>query len=797
MSSSSTSSSKLDQLTSAPSYAGSWSKLRPAPSPWITSLLEEQMGFRQMTPVQASTIPLFLQHKDVIVEAVTGSGKTLAFVVPLLEMLSRRSERLKRDELGALVITPTRELAIQIHGVINTFLGSLKASSGPHSDGEPELEERKSRSITNLGRISGCQLVVGGSKSNPAQDYSTFKDEGPDIVVGTPGRVEELLSKKGVKKSELEVLILDEADRLLDLGFSANLTTILNLLPKQRRTGLFSATMTDALSELVRMGLRNPVRVVVKVESKKLKTSSSSSTPSADSSRRTPASLQNLFQVSRPENKLSQLVRILLYESWKTEEGLLPEPLPSSSSSSSQPSNGAAGGRSFGGGAKKFIVYFATCAQVNYFYKVLSKVESLKGVELHSLHGKQTPSRRTATFRSFVESVSVQGSSSSASVLLCTDVAARGLDLPDVDVVIQYDPPTDPKVFSHRCGRTARAGRKGRAITLLQKGREESYVEFLEIRKIPLKPYPYLVFPAAPSGDAPSKARGKGKGSDPNPKRPSSPPIPGVEPAGLDEDARSLESEVRSIVRTDRELWELGVRAFVSFVRSYSKHEAAYIFRSQDLNLGLVARSFGLLRLPKMPEVQAWRDSHNGKGKGSSDNAVVEGEDIGFEEEEIDLKTFAYADKLREKQRLKSEEEKEAQRLAREAEDGVSKAGKVDRKKSQLKRKEIEDSASAWSDQKQRRATRDLRKLKKERKRAYLRGLKETEGGQGGDGVEGGEGEGKRGGGGGIDSVAENMEDDDDDDWAEEERMAKKLKSSSKRTSSTKAAEADQGFFDF
>lgn len=125
-------------------------------------------------------------------------------------------------------------------------------------------------------------------------------------------------------------------------------------------------------------------------------------------------------------------------------------------------------------------------------------------------------------------------------MLLCTDVAARGLDLPDVDVVIQYDPPTDPKVFSHRCGRTARAGRKGRAVVLLHRGREEEYVDFLQVRKIPLRPYPYLVAP-----------------------KEGSTPQTGVEPAGRDQDARTLEEEMRSVVRKDRDFWEL-VSAIVS-----------------------------------------------------------------------------------------------------------------------------------------------------------------------------------------------------------------------------------------
>ena len=268
------------------------------------------MGHTQMTPVQAATIPLFMQHKDVVVEAVTGSGKTLAFVIPILEKLIRRERRLGPNQIGALIISPTRsalattsatknlpdltcslsqlrELATQIHSVVTQFLSAQPTRAVSPSLGSDDLPPPEYPPA----------LLLVSSDASPAEDIQRFLFQGSDIIIGTPGRIEEFLLGKGkgiVNAKELEILVLDEADRyafprilsifllnnetkrpsLLDLGFQKVLTQILTHLPKQRRTGLFSATMTDAdaLSELVRAGLRNPAKVVVKVQSKRTRT---------------------------------------------------------------------------------------------------------------------------------------------------------------------------------------------------------------------------------------------------------------------------------------------------------------------------------------------------------------------------------------------------------------------------------------------------------------------------------------------------------------------------------------------
>jgi ATP-dependent RNA helicase DDX55/SPB4 len=368
-----------------------------------------------------------------------------------------------------------------------------------------------------------------------------FKADHPRVLIGTPGRLEEMLTKtaKLINTKELEMLVLDEADRLLDMGFSQQLSSIIANLPKQRRTGLFSATMTDAITELVRAGLRNPVRVVVKVEDLQHQ----------GMQQRTPASLKINYLICDADQKLAQVVRLLLKELADAD------------------------------GAKKYIIYFATCACVDYFYKIMSKLTDLKPFSIHSLHGQMDTKRRTATYSSFVALPA-----STPALLLCTDVASRGLDIPDVDYVIQVDPPQDPKAFSHRCGRTARAGRNGKATVFLHRGREEVYVEFLRLRKIPMEPAPYLL------EDLSEYQAGKAKNEDDDQASQITPEIP-------DPSIPSFIHEVRQIVKTDRDLHDKSFKAFTSFIRAYSKHDASYIFRVKDLDLGKACTGFGLLKV--------------------------------------------------------------------------------------------------------------------------------------------------------------------------------------------------------
>ncbi|XP_050779474.1 ATP-dependent RNA helicase DDX55 isoform X2 [Gopherus flavomarginatus] len=502
---------------------GRWESLPVTLSPGVLQTLRE-LGFPHMTPVQ-----------------ITGSGKTLAFVIPILEILLRREEKLKKMQVGAIVITPTRELAVQIDEVLSHF----------------------TKHFPQFSQI----LLIGGR--NPVEDIEKFKEHGGNIIIATPGRLEDMFRRKAdgldlascVKS--LDVLVLDEADRLLDMGFEASLNTILDFLPKQRRTGLFSATQTQEVENLVRAGLRNPVRIAVKEKG-----------VAASSTQKTPTRLENYYMICKADEKFNQLVHFLRQHK-----------------------------------QEKHLVFFSTCACVEYYGKALESF--VKNVKIMCIHGKMKH-KRNKIFTEFRKLPS--------GILVCTDVMARGIDIPEVNWVLQYDPPSSASAFVHRCGRTARIGHLGSALVFLLP-MEESYVNFLSInQKCPMqemKPLKNVV--------------------DVLPK-------------------------LKTLALADRAMFEKGMKAFVSCVQAYAKHECNLIFRIKDLDFASFARGFALLRMPKMPEL---------KGKCFSDFVPVT----------IDTDSIPFKDKNREKQRQKLLEQQ-----------------RKDRQENEGKRKFIRNKA--WSKQK-------------------------------------------------------------------------------------------------
>lgn len=489
------------------------------------------LGFVQATPVQEAVIPLFCGHKDVAVDACTGSGKTLAFVVPVVEKLKRLEEKLKKHQVGAVILSPTRELARQSYEVACPLLAVL-----------PNVR---------------VQLMVGGT--DVGQDVQQFLSEGGQVIIGTPGRVDDIMKRcAAMDLKKLEVLVLDEADRLLDMGFKAQIDNIIARLPRQRRTGLFSATQTEAVEALTRAGLRNPVRVNVAVsaaEAGASKKTSSCGLPEG-ATQKTPQSLQLHYVVCEAEDKIPQLVKFL--QTHKHE---------------------------------KVIVYFLTCMLVDYIALVLPRLKEIKDLNLVALHGRMKQSVREATLNQFRDW--------QEGCLLCTDLAARGLDIPDVQWILQYDPPQDPAAFIHRVGRTARMGRSGNALVFLLP-HEVTYVELMRLRKVPLEEG--CLLPEAPQ----------------------------------------VQDRLRREAETDREVMEKGTRAFVSYVRGYKEHHCKFIFRLADLQLGHLAMSLGLLRMPRMPEIK--------KAPSSLQH---------FVESSVDPDSVKYKDKAREKNRQKLMREKQ------------------------------------------------------------------------------------------------------------------------------------------
>ena len=539
------------------------------------------------------------KHTSNASQAVTGSGKTLAFLIPVVEKLLRLDEPIKKHHVGAIIISPTRELATQIYTVLTSLLAFHEPSAAALNSTE---EGGKKRSISTLTVLP--QLLLGGT-TTPAQDISSFLHNSPNLIISTPGRLLELLSSQHVHcpQSSFEVLVLDEADRLLDLGFKDDLQRILQRLPKQRRTGLFSASVSEAVGEIIRVGLRNPVKIAVKVKS------------TTGEDKRTPASLQMSYLLTPPSHKFPALLSLL--------SQLDPTP-------------------------QKSILYLSTCAAVDYFQHVLSPLLP-KQFSLIPLHGKHPPNVRQKNFSKYISAVK-------PTILLTTDVAARGLDIPQVDLVVQIDPPSDPKVFLHRCGRAGRAGRRGLSVIFLQPGREEDYIPFLEVRKTPIA---LLKKPVITITEA---------------------------------DAKSVTSTMRKHVLADRALYDKGQRAFVSWVKAYSKHQASSIFRVADLDWADLGHAWGLVRLPKMPELKKWDGDRT----------------LGVS---IDMSEYAYADKAREKARRVAAEEAKMAGPYVPSEDVLR------------KRKERE----AWSHKHEQQDVKEERREKKRRKREAERVAKLTD----------------------------------------------------------------------
>uniref|UniRef100_A0A0V0ISF7 Putative DEAD-box ATP-dependent RNA helicase 28-like n=1 Tax=Solanum chacoense TaxID=4108 RepID=A0A0V0ISF7_SOLCH len=335
----------------------------------------EALGYSKPTPIQAACIPLALTGRDICGSAITGSGKTAAFALPTLERL------LYRPKIGlpirVLILTPTRELAVQVHSMIGKLAQFM-----------PDIR---------------CCLVVGGL-STKVQEAALRTM--PDIVVATPGRmIDHLRNSMSVDLDDLAVLILDEADRLLELGFSAEIRELVRLCPKRRQTMLFSATMTEEVDELINLSLNKPLRL------------------SADPSTKRPATLtEEVVRIRRMREGNHEAVLLALCTKTFT---------------------------------SKVIVFSGTKLAAHR----LKIIFGLLGFKAAELHGNLTQAQRLDALELFRRQ--------EVDFLIATDVAARGLDIIGVQTVINFACPRDLTSYVHRVGRTARAGREGYAVTFV------------------------------------------------------------------------------------------------------------------------------------------------------------------------------------------------------------------------------------------------------------------------------------------------------------------------------------------
>ena len=439
----------------------------------------KEMGFTKPTPIQQEALPWALQGQDIIGLAETGSGKTAAFGLPVLHRLLE-----KPQPMFCLVISPTRELAFQI--------------------GEQ---------FEALGSVIGvkCAVAVGGVDMM-AQAIMLAKR--PHIVVGTPGRlVDHLQNTKGFSIRALKFLILDEADKLLNMDFEKEIDSIVTAAPKERNTYLFSATMTSKVKKLQRACLVNPVKVEV------------------SSKYGTTKNLKQQYSFLPAKHKDCYLVYVC---------------------------NELAGNTA--------IIFTATCATTQRLALLLRAL----GFSAVPLHGQLSQAKRLASLHKF--------KAGERSILIATDVASRGLDIPAVDLVLNYELPANSKDYIHRVGRTARAGGSGRALLFLLP-QELAFLKYLKQAKVPLNEYEF----------PPSKLA-------------------------------NVQAQLEKLVAKNYYLHKSARDAYRSYLHSYNSHSLKDVYDCGALDLVNVAKSFGFEHPPKVslqlkPNAKAGDKRQGSKGK--------------------------------------------------------------------------------------------------------------------------------------------------------------------------------------
>lgn len=386
--------------------------------PILKSLKEE--GYTIPTPIQVQAIPIILKGTDLIGCAQTGTGKTAAFAVPILQLLSSNRSFDRKRKIRSLIVTPTRELAIQIEESFKTY-----------------------GRFTNLK----CTVVFGGVNQN---SQTNVLRSGVDILVATPGRLLDLMNQGYISLKDIEIFVLDEADRMLDMGFIHDVRRIIAFLPERRQSLFFSATMPPEIVKLANTIVYKPVKVEV--------------TPSAS----TVDIINQYVYFIDKGNKNAMLIDLLKDENIKTA-----------------------------------LVFTRT----KYGADKVAKVLKRKNISAEAIHGDKAQNARQRALSGF--------KAQTTRVLVATDIAARGIDVDDLEFVINYEIPNISETYVHRIGRTGRAGANGTAISFCD-AEEMAYLKDIEklitkkIQVVKDHPYPLIDFDPV---KAPKQQRGNHKRS--------------------------------------------------------------------------------------------------------------------------------------------------------------------------------------------------------------------------------------------------------------------------------------------
>ncbi|XP_038045811.1 probable ATP-dependent RNA helicase DDX31 [Patiria miniata] len=514
--------------------------------PHLISTLEKTLEFSHMTSVQQQAIPAILSGRDTLVKSQTGSGKTLAYAVPIVNSLQGHDPKVQRsDGPFAVILVPTRELALQSFNTLQRVLKPFQWI------------------------VPG--YLMGGEKKKAEKARLR---RGINILVATPGRfLDHLQHTETLRLDKLNWLVMDEADRLLDMGYDRDVSLILNSLNEkcQQRQNIFlSATLTEGVERLAQMTLNDPIKIDIAKESQSDQSTNPLSAkhhlggvetdkrvvrerPNAGDSISiedftTPEGLQQHFVIVPSKLRLVTLAAFILKRAQTT-------------------------------GDCKMLVFLSSRDSVEFHYTLFK--ESIKAVlEMLNLlvlrlHGNMSQEERTEVFLKFQEAKS--------GILLCTDVAARGLDLPKVKWIVQYNTPGRPEDYVHRVGRTARIGKKGQSLLFLTPA-EVQYLNVLSQHKINIQQmghdhllHTLMTINLHLAGNQYRQ------------------PVHTAQEA-----AGAMQRVFEEFVNSNKSHTVLAVKAFQSFVRAYATYPASlkHIFHIKKLHLGHTAKSFGLREAP-------------------------------------------------------------------------------------------------------------------------------------------------------------------------------------------------------